>query len=99
MPASRQRANIRWLVASSASPPKDIVPKHSDETFTPVEPRLTYSIARPSLSMNLGDQGERRDWISDTWYLERPARRELLSFPIADIQYPVPPLLRDLRGK
>src|SRR5512139_2128019 len=39
MPASRVALYIAAEVASSASPPKDIVPKHSSETCTPVRPR------------------------------------------------------------
>jgi hypothetical protein len=38
MPASRQALNMAPEVASSASPPKDMVPKHSSETSTPVRP-------------------------------------------------------------
>ena len=45
MPASRQRANISAEVASSASAPNDIVPKHNGDTDTPVPPTVTYSIA------------------------------------------------------
>src|SRR5271167_429035 len=39
MPASRQALYIAAEVASSASPPKDMVPKQSSETWTPVRPR------------------------------------------------------------
>ena len=38
-PASRQRAYSSAEVASSASPPNDMVPKHSSETRMPVPPR------------------------------------------------------------
>ncbi len=40
-PASRQRAYSSAEVASSASPPNDMVPKHSSETRMPVPPRKT----------------------------------------------------------
>jgi hypothetical protein len=47
MPASRQRWNMAAEVSSSASPPKDIVPKHKFETWTPVLPKNLYSIVPP----------------------------------------------------
>jgi len=43
-PASRQRLNSAAEVASSASPPNDIVPKHRLETWTPVRPKVRYSM-------------------------------------------------------
>src|SRR6185436_10470939 len=39
MPASRVALYMAAEVASSASPPKDMVPKQSSETATPVRPR------------------------------------------------------------
>jgi len=39
MPALRQALYMEAEVASSASPPKDMVPKQSSETITPVRPR------------------------------------------------------------
>jgi hypothetical protein len=39
IPMSRQARNMRAEVVSSASPPKDMVPKQSWDTCTPVRPR------------------------------------------------------------
>jgi len=46
MPMSRQARNMRAEVALSASPPKDIVPKQSWDTCTPVRPRTRYFMPR-----------------------------------------------------
>src|SRR5688572_25711711 len=44
IPASRQARYIAADARSSASPPKDIVPKHSCDTWTPVLPSTRYFI-------------------------------------------------------
>src|SRR5688500_18896335 len=50
MPLSRHARYMAAAAASSASPPKDMVPKHSRDTWTPLRPRTRYSIAMaPSL--------------------------------------------------
>jgi len=41
-PRSRTALNIVAEAASSASPPKDMVPKQSWETWTPVRPKARY---------------------------------------------------------
>src|SRR5256714_12037032 len=43
-PCSRAFAMMRRVVASSVGPPKFMVPRQSGETFTPLRPRLRYSI-------------------------------------------------------
>src|SRR5581483_8156124 len=52
MPWSLAFATIRFEVASSVAPPNIMVPRQSGEIFTPLRPRLRYSISSP---------GERRE--------------------------------------
>jgi hypothetical protein len=46
IPMSRQARNMRAEVVSSASPPKDMVPKQSWDTCTPVRPRTRNFMPR-----------------------------------------------------
>src|SRR2546421_8995180 len=46
-PCSRALATMRPAAASSVGPPKFMVPRQSGETFTPLRPRLRYSIRLP----------------------------------------------------
>ena len=43
-PCSRALATMRPAVASSVAPPNVMVPRQSGETFTPLAPRLRYSM-------------------------------------------------------
>src|ERR1041385_6444892 len=45
-PGLRAWATIRAAAASSVGPPKFMVPRQSGETFTPLRPRLRYSIGQ-----------------------------------------------------
>src|SRR3972149_3475363 len=60
MPTSRQRLNMAAEVASSASPPNDMVPMHKQETRIPVRPSVRYSIF--SFSDDVLDAADR--WLA-----------------------------------
>src|SRR5947208_1679640 len=78
MPASRTALNISVEAASSASPPKDIVPKHSCETRTPVRPRRRCFT--PRMLSRVLDRSQAARW----------RRSPIIRFPMKTKTRPIP---------
>src|SRR5215470_9891368 len=79
MPASRVALYIAAEVAASASPPKDMVPKHRRETCTPVRPRVRYVIMRQvymAIAATLDFRPDAPDFLADPYPMYRRLREE-----------------------